>query len=185
LGNTAYDSDASSIAAVSSVHDFRHCEACHALFSDREDFKGFCPASGRAHVSDQRFNYTLFFGLPDNPQLQGAWRRCQRCQAIYFDGFPDKHQCDAREGVHLPDPRLTFVLPHDIQATTGREAGWEFCTKCKALFRNQDNENSHCAAGANHEFNPGAFHFVLSHGLNPPRPPGPIDSGTDLHPVDD
>jgi hypothetical protein len=155
----------------------RHCAACHALFNDRERFKGLCPASGGPHRSDGHFNYTLFFGMPDNSQLQGAWRPCDRCQAIYFDGYPDKKTCDAGDG-HRPNPvfpQFNFMLPHEIQATTDREPGWEYCTKCQVLFLNRENESSHCAAGGNHELNPGAFHFVLSHGSHPPGPPVPID----------
>jgi hypothetical protein len=169
-----------------SFSNLRHCTECHALFFAGEHFKGLCPATGRGHHNVFGSpDYALWHGVPETAELQLNWRICDRCQAVYYDGFPDKETCDAGDGHRPnPDPRLfNFLVPHDFSGGEGWETNWEFCAKCKVLFRNVNNEVSHCAKGGTHEANPTAFHFLLSHGPNPPIPPWPTDLGTALHPV--
>ncbi len=43
---------------------------------------------------------------------QADWSLCQKCEAMLFDGFPDKGQCTAG-GAHAAQG-FNFTLPHDI-----------------------------------------------------------------------
>jgi hypothetical protein len=43
---------------------------------------------------------------------QADWRFCQKCQAMYFDGFPQKGVCAAGDTHQAAG--FNFVLPHDL-----------------------------------------------------------------------
>jgi hypothetical protein len=47
--------------------------------------------------------------------MQGAWRFCQKCHAMFFDGFPNKGNCAAGGGHDAQG--FNFVLPHDLPAS--------------------------------------------------------------------
>ena len=44
--------------------------------------------------------------MPEQP----AWRFCQKCEAMFFDGFPNKGVCPAGGGHQAQG--FMFVLPH-------------------------------------------------------------------------
>lgn len=45
--------------------------------------------------------------------MQLDWRNCRNCQAMFFNGFPDKGRCPAGGG-HDAAQSFNFVLPNDV-----------------------------------------------------------------------
>lgn len=148
------------------IDKLRRCKKCQTLFNDNSSPKGFCPADGHRHEGSE-FNYQLTFGVPTS-DAQPGWRRCTKCEAIFFDDA-NKGRCPSdpkAQAHHTPDPARNFEVPHGRPETDHVRAGWEFCTKCNVLFYARSNEPNmnHCTGGGEHAFNPGAFHFTLTHG---------------------
>jgi hypothetical protein len=165
------------------IDDLRRCKKCQTLYNDDSSSKGFCPADGRHHERGG-FNYQLTFGIHTS-DAQSGWRRCKRCEAIFFNG-EEKGRCPADVNArdpHTPDMARDLSVPHGRPETDHVQAGWEFCTKCNVLFfaRSTEANMDHCTAGGEHVLHPDAFHFTLVHG----QPlPVKIDDGPELHPID-
>ena len=128
-------------------------------------------ASGWSRVASRRpVVYGLFAGVSAialgsaawfvtrKPTLfQGNWRFCNKCFAMFFDGFPGKGVC-AAGGAHDAQG-FNFVLPHD-SAGPGQN-DWRFCNKCYAMFFDGYPGKGVCAAGGAHVAQ--GFNFVLPH----------------------
>jgi hypothetical protein len=148
------------------IAELRRCKKCQTLYNNgSSSSKGFCPADGRKH-EETAFNFQLMFGIPQS-DAQSGWRRCKRCEAIFFNN--DEGRCAADPNAqehHTPDMARDLRIPHGRPETEHVQAGWEFCTKCNVLFyaRSDEPNMNHCTAGGEHAFNPGAFHFTLVHG---------------------
>jgi hypothetical protein len=65
---------------------------------------------------------------------QPDWRFCNKCNAVFYSGAPDKGRCPAG-GAHVPQGFL-FSLHYDSrQAGSQRiQYAWRYCVKCRALF---------------------------------------------------
>ncbi len=87
--------------------------------------------------------------------FQGNWRSCNKCYAIFFDGYPGKGVC-AAGGAHVAQG-FNFVLPHD--AAGPGQSDWRFCNKCNAMFFDGYPSKGVCAAGGAHAAQ--GFNFVL------------------------
>ena len=115
-------------------------------------------ATASAAVLVTRF---VFDRAGDGPQqtnlVQEGWRFCEKCQSLFFDGFPAKGVC-AAGGAHAAQG-FNFVLPH----TAGHrgQPDWRFCGKCQSLFFDGYPAKGVCAAGGTHV--PQGFNFVLPH----------------------
>lgn len=88
-------------------------------------------------------------------RAQAAWRFCHKCNAMFFDGFPQKGVCPAGAGHEAAG--FNFVLPHD-RPGPGQD-NWRFCHKCNAMFFN--GSPGVCPAGAGHDA--AGFDFRLNH----------------------
>jgi hypothetical protein len=90
---------------------WRFCVQCMAMFFNGfPDRKGACPATGGPHVAEG-FMFVLPHDIPETPTDQGAWRFCEKCMALFFDGDPaNKGVCDAGGGHAAAG--FVFVLPH-------------------------------------------------------------------------
>ncbi|HEX6665826.1 MAG TPA: hypothetical protein VF081_04465 [Solirubrobacterales bacterium] len=148
------------------IDGLRRCKKCQTLYRDSSSSKGFCPADGGTHERSG-LNYQLTFGIPTS-DAQPAWRRCTKCEAIYFSG-DRKGRCAAdpnAQAHHTPDDSRDLSIPHGRPETEHVQAGWEFCTKCNVLFYSRSTEPNmnHCTGGGEHAAHPDAFHFTLTHG---------------------
>lgn len=94
---------------------------------------------------------------------QANWRRCQKCNMLFFDGYRDKGRCPAGGG-HAVFGRFDYVLVYDDSTGPG-QGDWRFCRKCKSLFFNGYAAKGGCAAGAAHEA--AGFNFFLFHDRRP------------------
>ena len=91
--------------------------------------------------------------------LQKNWRYCEKCHAMFYDGYPNKGRCPAGGG-HSAEG-FTFVLSYDIPETGNAQAHWRYCQKCHAMFFNGYPVAGVCAAGGPHQAQ--GFKFVLQH----------------------
>lgn len=98
-----------------------------------------------------------FAGPTDQPD----WRFCNKCESMFYNGYPDKGRCPAG-GAHTAQG-YNFVLPHDSGETPTAQAHWRFCSKCKSMFFNGYTAKGVCSAGGTH-FAQG-FNFVLAHDI--------------------
>jgi hypothetical protein len=96
---------------------------------------------------------------------QPAWRFCDKCFGMFFNGDPDpnrKGRCPADGGMHAAQG-FVFYLPHDVPDTAG-QPGWRFCDKCFGMFFNGDpNRKGRCPADGDIHRAQGDFLFVLPH----------------------
>jgi hypothetical protein len=114
---------------------------------------GFIAGTGSA------FLFSDFAAVLAQSTGQRDWRFCRKCQAIFFDGFPNKGPCKAG-GAHEA-AGFNFVLPHDVAETPTAQKNWRFCRKCQAMFFDGIPSKGSCAAGGAHEA--AGFNFVLPH----------------------
>jgi len=108
---------------------------------------------------------------------QSDWRNCQKCQGLFFNGFPIKGVCPAKgqHQQHDPSTAFNFDLPRDVPGTDHAQPDWRNCHKCQGLFFNGFPIKGVCPAGGQHQqHDPSkAFNFVLPHdvpGTNPTNP---------------
>ncbi len=94
--------------------------------------------------------------------VQDHWRFCQKCESLFFDGYPAKGVCPAGGGHSAAG--FMFILPHDV-AGPG-QADWRFCHKCHSMFFDGFSTKGVCPAGEGHSA--AGFNFVLPHDV-----PGP------------
>src|SRR5207249_984051 len=110
---------------------------------------------------------------------QPAWRFCEQCFGLFFNGDPDSPLNPGRctdtilsDGGVLQRPHnaqgFVFYLPHDLPPPTepAGQSGWRFCDKCFGMFFNtnedpDDKGTGLCPAGGAHR--PAGFHFALPH----------------------
>jgi hypothetical protein len=140
--------------------DWRFCGKCSVMFFDGDpNRKGACPADGLNHAASG-FMFVLPHDVPESPNAQGAWRFCNRCFAMFFDGAPDKGACDAGPGGHAAQG-FVFVLPHDVPGSSTAQTAWRFCGKCFGMFFDGSDNKGHCGGTGGHVA--AGFMFVLPH----------------------
>ena len=107
------------------------------------------------------FNFDLPHDLVETPTAQAAWRFCQKCNTMFFNGFPgNKGRCPTGGGHE--EAGFEFDLPHDVAPTPTAQDAWRFCQKCNAMFFNGP-DKGHCPTGDAHDA--AGFNFVLPHDL--------------------
>jgi hypothetical protein len=110
--------------------------------------------------------YTIGFRVRNRGQ--GAWRFCNRCMSMFWNGNPDSKGICPTGGPHVAQG-FTFFLPHD-RPPSATDQRFRFCSKCMAMFQaarslgSAAGDPGTCAAGEKHLAQ--GFRFVLpnSHG---------------------
>lgn len=148
--------------------DWRFCRNCNELFFNGfPDNKGKCPRTGGGHLA-AGFNFLIPFAVPETPNAQAGWRNCMKCQAMFFDGFPDnKGKCPAGGGHEVFPGSFAFVIPHSLPETVNEQNFWRNCMKCQAMYFDGFPDKGVCPAGGVHELFPGSLHFRLPHPIHP------------------
>jgi hypothetical protein len=150
--------------------DWRFCNKCSELFYDGYSGKGVCPGAGhiifggphdRGHLA-AGYNFVLPHDVAGPGQAE--WRFCNKCQAMFFNGYPEKGVCPAGGGHQAAG--YNFVLPHDVSGPG--QTAWRYCQNCHAMFYDGYAQKGHCpaasgphAAGSGHVA--AGYHFVLNH----------------------
>jgi tetratricopeptide (TPR) repeat protein len=123
--------------------NWRLCQKCHGIFwNGNSPQQGVCPAHGNSHLPDPQVDFVLPHDYPEDPHHQGNWRRCLKCDGMFWDGFwekgsrcpkGDNHDALAGEDIarFLQDE---FILTHDVAEDANHQANWQFCTKCFGMF---------------------------------------------------
>jgi hypothetical protein len=94
--------------------------------------------------------------------VQGNWRFCNKCLAMFFAGGSGQGTC-AAGGAHVAQG-FNFVLAHDVAGPGQRD--WRFCNKCCALFFDGYPGKGVCPAGGAHVAQ--GFNFVVPHDVDGP-----------------
>jgi hypothetical protein len=129
--------------------------------------RGWCPHDDRRDRLDPHDVLGLHFALPhDLPQSttqQPNWRHCQKCETLFYDGFPGNRGACHKGGQHQPDAQgLNYTLPHDIPSDDGNQSSWRQCVKCLSLFFwDGHSPQGFCPAGGLHEAQTTANNYVL------------------------
>ena len=80
--------------------DWRLCNKCYSMiyagYSRTKGLKGLCPAGG-GHVSGGEL-YALEHDRAASAEEQRDWRFCNKCFALFFDGYPNKGRCPTGNG---------------------------------------------------------------------------------------
>ena len=115
--------------------DWRFCQKCQVMFYDGYAGKGVCSGGGNRHLGGNGtghqpagYNFVLPHDVPGPGQ--NNWRFCQKCQTMFYDGYPGKGICPAGGGHQAAG--YNFVLPHDMPGPG--QTNWRFCQKCQAMF---------------------------------------------------
>ena len=162
------------LTQVPEQQNWRYCEKCFALFYDGfPDRKGRCPAPpplGREYRnppghSAQGYMFRLAFEAPlasPQPEQQDAWRFCEKCNVLFFDGGTDwKGVCPVGGGHQAQG--LMFFLSHDVPPIGNQQPAWRYCEKCAGMFFDGFNDKGHCPRGGPHIPQSGSYLFNLNY----------------------
>jgi hypothetical protein len=102
---------------------------------------------------------------------QPAWRFCDKCWGLFFNGNPDlsiRGRCPAGDA-HTAQGFVCYI-PHDVPDSVG-QLGWRFCDKCFGMFFNGNPPNTsltgHCPAGGGHDGS-NSWPFAIPHNVSEP-----------------
>lgn len=137
-------------AATGDQLGWRFCQKCSAMFYNDDTPKGACPGGGGGHLA-QGFLFALHYddAAPATNVTQYAWRFCQKCHALIYDGEAAKGPCPAGAR-HVPQG-FNFGLGHPSSPGVVAQADWRFCIKCFVLFWNGGGNVGRCTAGGGHQ----------------------------------
>src|SRR5713101_9894980 len=92
---------------------WRFCQKCQGLFFDGPpNPRGACPASGQ-HDPSASGHYLMVFGDGTEPNSQGSWRFCKKCQGMFFAGHADQGHCPAG-GPHDASASGPYQISRDL-----------------------------------------------------------------------
>jgi hypothetical protein len=145
--------------ADNSQETWHYCTKCWTLFWDGSPNKGKCSAGG-GHTG-QGFNFLLPYGdaLPETATGQIAWRFCNKCFELFWDGAANKGRCAAGGGHSAQGYKSR--IPHDVGNLPNSQTSWRFCSKCWAMFFDGAPNKGSCPAGGGHTAQ--GFMFSISH----------------------
>ncbi len=92
---------------------------------------------------------------------QQDWRYCQKCNALYYDGYPDKGHCQAG-GAHVAQG-YNFSLSYDAAETPAAQTAWRYCAKCNVMYYDGYPDKGQCVAGGGHAAQ--GYNFTLPHDI--------------------
>jgi hypothetical protein len=97
--------------------------------------------------------------------MQGDWRFCDKCNALFYNGFDGYGRCPAGGG-HNPQG-YNFFLPHgsltDLPENPRAQVNWRYCDKCFGMFWDGIPDKGRCPVGGGH--NAQGMRFRLPHDL--------------------
>ena len=122
-------------------------------------------AISRRHCLEQILGGALMLQALSGRALAAAtqdnWRLCDKCSAMFYNGYPNKGRCAAGGGHHAKGNN--FLLTYDTPDTPKAQGAWRYCNKCHTLFFDGYAQKGVCAAGGGHTA--AGFVFVLPHDI--------------------
>ena len=89
---------------------------------------------------------------------------CDKCNAMFYNGYPNKGRCPAGGGHAAKRPgNYNYLLLYDTPETPKAQSSWRFCNKCHTLFFDGYPQKGVCAGGGGHTA--AGFVFVLPHDI--------------------
>ena len=138
--------------------EWRWCAKCHGLYFSGTpttgSIAGTCPTGG-THAHGGSANYLLT--VNSNVAGQKGWRRCGKCQGLFFGGNAGSH-CPAG-GAHSKTGSGDYVVVHNTPTAPG-QADWRWCSKCQGLFF-AGNPGSTCPADQAQHTKTGSGNYTL------------------------
>jgi hypothetical protein len=138
---------------MNTQQQWRLCSKCNSIFYAGAGSSGTCAAGG-AHTADFFDCPPICFSLViDQPatkakgakdaaktgQAERGWRRCRKCQCLYFAGGSAGGVCPADQNGHDGDHVTQYqVLIRSIHNRRDADTRMKRCRKCQCLFRDSN-----------------------------------------------
>lgn len=156
-------------------NNWRYCTKCHGMFFDGYPKKNTCPKDRGDHTA-AGYNFRIDHDTAKKAaaQRQFDWRFCNKCQVMFFNGYPTKGRC-AAGGAHVAQGYmfgLNFKPPGGWQQNK-----WRFCNKCMALFYDGYPDKGACGAGGAHVGQ--GYEFYVSYETPTTTTPPPVKPPTE------
>jgi len=87
---------------------------------------------------------------------QNEWRRCNKCDSLFYDGYSNKGRCPGGGG-HVAEGSSDYFLTYNSPGPG--QPDWRFCNKCEALFYDAYPNKGVCNGGGGHVA--AGFNFTL------------------------
>jgi hypothetical protein len=138
-------------------HNEAHCKgtsdanATSLTNYDPDSVMNYCNRDGnmKGYLTLKDINGVIeTYGL-SKVKAQDKWRRCEKCFALFYDGFDNKGVCP-KGGGHNADNKFNYYLRFDAPARMGDQSAWRYCVKCHAMFYDGYPNKGNCAAGGGH-----------------------------------
>jgi hypothetical protein len=155
---------------------WKYCKKCAGLFF-ADGPATHCPVtSPTAHHDGGASNvYRLVHDAPNDPG-QHHWRRCEKCQGLFFGDTPTSVCPGNAGGAHAignsPDYALALSI-EDIQQD------WRWCSRCQGLYYKPDGDGV-CKAGGSH-LSAGSQNYTLAVDVNPVNATGTLQHAVPPH----
>jgi hypothetical protein len=125
-----------SLPSAGASTSWRRCKWCESLFEFVPGNSGHCFGNPTGHSPDDDVSFSVYEGSVDTADHQSNWRRCAKCLAMVFNGYPSKQRCPAPGGTHdLANSRsysMTFTSDaKDDEAK--QDGGWRYCVECQCM----------------------------------------------------
>ena len=151
-------------------HNAAHCKgttdsnATSLTNYDPDSVMNYCNRDGnmKGYLTLKDINGVIeTYGL-SKTKAQDNWRRCEKCFALFYDGFPNKGVCPMGGG-HKAHLGFNFYLRYDAPARMGDQSAWRYCDKCHAMFYDGYPNKGNCPAGGGHHAY--GYKFTLPHDI--------------------
>jgi hypothetical protein len=113
-------------------------------------------------IAEPHVHFEPISPAPPQAGTQDQWRRCTKCNTLYFNGYRDRGRCPAG-GAHSGAPLTNFILAYDDSPGGAGQRDWRYCTKCKALFFDGYAQKGVCAGGGGHAA--AGYNFRMRHSV--------------------
>jgi hypothetical protein len=122
--------------------NWRRCQKCEEMFwYGYYPNQGVCPVDHGKHELADQINYVLPHDQSEDSHHQDNWRRCLKCNGMFWDGRWTKGSCPAGDTHSAEDPKDPMkclqdelILAYDVSEDSNNQANWRFCTQCFGMF---------------------------------------------------
>jgi hypothetical protein len=151
-------------------HNAAHCtgstdaNATSLTNYDPDSVMNYCNRDGnmKGYLTVKDINGVIKIYGASKAKAQNFWRRCDKCFALFYDGYADKGVCPAG-GAHRAGQSFSYLLRYDAPARMNDQSAWRYCDKCHAMFYDGYPNKGKCPAGGGHRAQ--GYNFTLPHDI--------------------
>jgi hypothetical protein len=157
------------MVAWGTENDWGWCDKCQGVWCTRIRVNGqggVCPAGGGHVVSGSPIYSLVRNANPTPPNHEANWRRCGKCQALFFGEHVATSLCPADYQTHVPADAASYAL---VLNSGAGSVGWRWCQKCQGLWLGVAQAFSRCPrdGGQHSALNSGDYHLpTVEWGIN-------------------